>query len=312
MGCGGLDRVDVRLDVLGDADLVQGDPLLDHPVRRGGRDEVDRGRVLVGRVVGEGADDVPVDAAIHVERIAAAGADHERDELLRVGLVLLELGAVLEVADGPPALDVVALHAGVGRGREVRVVGRRDRCRVGAQHHVHQLARPVQLGLDPAGDAGLHVTLAAGHLGVPPGLVCLQLGCHRVAPTAEVGGLGPVDQGHPGEDADEAHRGQHQQQREQAAAGGRKAQPPATQVERVALPPGRLADGRARGLNGSRGNGLGNRSAAVQGSGLDVNRSAAVQGSGLGGRAGVSRQGSRALGRLRVGRRGVGHRALSS
>ena len=227
---GGLDRVDVGLDVLADLDLVLRDELVDGPVLGRCRDVVNRGRARVGARVGDVPQDMPVDAAVHVEHVAAARTDQEADELARVRLVLGELRPRLERRERF-ALHAVAARAGIGCRGELGVIGGRDGLGEGAQHDLDQLSRAVELGLDPAGDPRLDVALGAGHVLVRAGLVGRELGRHCVTAAAEVGRLGPVEERHGREGGDAAHPGKHEQQREQPATRARQPQPPATQVE---------------------------------------------------------------------------------
>ena len=217
-------------------DRALGDVRLDGAVRLGRLDEVDLRRVLVGGPVGQAAGDVPVDAAIEVEHVAAAGPDHQADELAGVGLVLGEHRPGPHVRE-LLALDVMALLARVGGQGQLHVIGRRDRRGVRPQHDLDELAGAGDLRLDPAGDPGRHVALAAGDVSVRAGLVRLQLGGHRVTAAAEVRGLRPVDQRDRGEDRHHADAAGDQQDRCEARSRPGEPEPPPTEVEERDPPP---------------------------------------------------------------------------
>ena len=147
-------------------DRARGDELVLRPVVPGDRHVVD---LLGARVGGEVLDvrvDVPVDAARVVGAAEAVRSQDEGDRIARDRLV----GSIAVVEDeldrasvGHERGDVVALEAGGAR----RAAGGCGRVAGWASGKVpvricDELAGPVDLGLDPAGDPGLGVAFDAG------------------------------------------------------------------------------------------------------------------------------------------------------
>jgi len=108
----GEERVEVGLDIRCHPNLVLRNELVDRAVGADGAHVLDR---LGGRVACDVVDlgeHVPMDASLAVERVAAAGPDHQPHELAGVRLVLRVLGAGAQLGQCQP-LGAVAADAGV-------------------------------------------------------------------------------------------------------------------------------------------------------------------------------------------------------